>query len=146
VQRLVWHFWFAAGFYFLTSLLYLVTVGLDVVATHGGCGAAPLALLPSSMSPACMAAWVVHVRDWMVGALSPLLHLEEHMATGDEFAAMVEPAAVAAVLYAIGITIARRMAHRVAPRTAPMVAALAGQVWMALPMLHRARRREAAPV
>lgn len=146
MQRLVWHFWFAIGFYFLTSLLYVVTMGLDVVASAGGCNAAPLALLPAAPTPSCIASWIVHGRDWMVAALSPLLHLEEQMVTEDQFVAMAEPASVAAVLYAIGITIARRFAHRIAPRTAPAVAAFAGQVWLAVPVALRTRRRATAPV
>lgn len=82
----------------------------------------------------------------MVAALSPLLHLEEQMVTEDQLVAMAEPASVAAVLYAIGITFARRFAHRIAPRTAPAVAAFAGQVWLAVPVALRTRRRATAPV
>jgi hypothetical protein len=121
-------------------------MGLDVIATAGGCSAAPLALLPASPSPSCVASWIVNGRDWMVTALSPLLHLEEQMVTEDQFIAMAEPATVAAVLYAIGITVARRFAHRITPRTAPAVSAFAGQAWLAVPVALRNRRRATAPI
>jgi hypothetical protein len=124
VQRIVWHFWFAACFYLLTVLLYGACQCLQALATITGCSTAAAGLWPAAPTPGCIAGWIVGVQHWMATALTPLLHLEERMVTPDQLAAMVEPAVVAALLYLAGLAIARRAANRVAPRSITLAAAL----------------------
>jgi hypothetical protein len=124
VQRIIWHFWFAVCFYLLTVLLYGAGQCLQALATISGCSTAPAGLLPPAPTPGCIAGWIVGVQHWAATALTPLLYLEERMVTPEQLAAMLEPGAVAVLLYLAGLAIARRAASRVAPRSITLAAAL----------------------
>lgn len=144
MQRIVWHFWFATGFYILTILLYAVTNALGALGATSGCAELPLTLLPATASPGCVAAWVAQGRDWVVAAMWPLLHVPAQEISAEAWQGMAYPALVLVLPYAVGITIARRFANAIGPATSPAVAMLAAPLLaVMLPLLPGRRRRVA---